>query len=90
MFIELEVCEKMLNQTTTLKTDWVGDLNLFGYFKKYFAKKKKKKSTLLYLNPLESKIWSILVSHWNNWGSDLFQDCIHPTIILLFRTVLDL
>lgn len=43
MFIELEVCEKMLNQTTTLKTDWVGDLNLFGYFKKYFAKKKKKK-----------------------------------------------
>lgn len=42
MFIELEVCEKMLNQTTTLKTDWVGDLNLFGYFKKYFALKKKK------------------------------------------------
>lgn len=37
MFIELEVHEKMLNQTTTLKTDWVGDLNLSGYFKKYFA-----------------------------------------------------
>ena len=26
----------MLNQTTTLKTDSVDDLNLFGYFKKYF------------------------------------------------------